>query len=171
MPHLNKTLIGFAVVAGLALTGCGSSGSFFSSSKSSSNMNSPTAGYSQENLQRYENWYQDNINNEWWDVQVVYHPEANLYFDPYSQQYYFEANGVWNQSEYLPSNIRLLRSTRQIADRREVLSKAGNAEYAMAFNPNYEPFMEDVSPLFEAADGQLYYGDYQDDSLSHVDNK
>ena len=60
----------------------------------------------------------------------------------------------------------------QIADRREVLSKSGNAEYVMAFNPNYEPFIEDVSPLFEAADGSLDYSDYyQSDSLSHVDNK
>ena len=42
----------------------------------------------------------------------------------------------------------------------------------MAFNPNYEPFIEDVSPLFEAADGSLDYSDYyQSDSLSHVDNK
>ncbi len=171
MPHLNKTLIGVAIVASLALTGCGSSGSFHSSSSMSSSNQNPTTGFSQENVQRYDEWYQDNINNEWWDVQVVYHPEANLYFDPYSQQYYFEANGTWNQSEYLPSNIRLLRSTRQIADRREVLSKAGNAEYAMAFNPNYEPFIEDVSPLFEAADGQLNYGDYRNDSLSHVEDK
>ena len=170
MPHLKKTLIGAAVVAGLALTGCGTSGGFHSSSKVGSNMN-PTMGFSQENVQRFDNWFSDNINHEWWDVQVVFHPEANLYFDPYTQLYYFEANGIWNQSEYLPSNIRLLRSTRQIADRHEVLSKSGNAEYVMAFNPNYEPFIEDVSPLFEAADGQIYYGDYQRDSLSHVDDK
>ena len=171
MPHLRKTLIGAVVVAGLALTGCGTSGGFHSSSNYSMDEN-PTMGYSQENVQRFDVWFNGNIDHEWWDVQVVFHPEANLYFDPYTQLYYFEADGTWNQSQYLPTNIRLLRSTRQIADRREVLSKSGNAEYVMAFNPDFVPFIEDVSPLFEAADGSLDYSDYyQSDSLSHVDNK
>ncbi|MCH7546923.1 MAG: hypothetical protein IID30_11040, partial [Planctomycetes bacterium] len=96
MSHLTNSLIGATVVASLALTGCGTSGSFSSSNSSSLSMGS-TSGMSQENVENYNNWLSDTINHEWWDTQVVFHPEVNVYFDPYSQTYYFQTNGTWHQ--------------------------------------------------------------------------
>lgn len=167
MSHLMNSLIGATVVASLALVGCGTSSSHSSSSSSSMSM-SPTTGMSQENVQSYNNWFTDNINHEFWDTQIVFHPESNVYFDPYSQTYYWEANGTWSKGSSLPTQFSLLRSTRVAVDRRELLSKSGNAEYVMQFNPDFMAFVEDVSPLFESADSQVDYIDQSDNSLSHV---
>ncbi len=173
MSHLSKTLIGATVVAGLALTGCGTSSSFTASNDSSSMSGmdmGPTAGMSQANIQNYNEWHAGNISHEFWNTQVVYHPEADVYFDPYSQTYYFKTEGTWTQSSMLPSNCSLLRSTRQVVDRREMLSDSGNAEYVMAFNPEFAPFAEDLSPLLEAADSAVEYSDRSSKSLSSVDS-
>ena len=70
MSHLTKTMIGVAAVACLTLSGCGTSG-WFSSSKSATN----SQGMSQYNMQRQAEWKQNNINDEWWDSKVVFHPE------------------------------------------------------------------------------------------------
>lgn len=168
MSHLTKALIGVTAAAGLTLAGCGTSGGFNSSSDSSMSMG-PTAGMSEYNVQQYNDWHAGNINHEFWDTQVVFHPETNVYFDPYSQTYYWQNDGSWMQGNSLPQHMSLLRSTRKVVERRELLTKTGNAEYAMAFNPDYEMFVEEVSPILEAADSQVDYTDRPNPSLSQVD--
>lgn len=168
MSHLTKALIGVTAAAGLTLAGCGTSGGFNSSSDSSMSTG-PTAGMSEYNVQQYNDWHAGNINHEFWDTNVVFHPESNVYFDPYSKTYYWQTEDSWMQGQSLPQHISLLRSTRQVVQRRELLTKTSNAEYAMAFNPDFQPFVEDISPIFEAADSQIDYTDSPSSSLSHVD--
>ncbi len=168
MSHLTKALIGVTAAASLTLAGCGTSGGFNSSSTSSMSTE-PTVGMSQENVQRFNDWHAGNINHEFWDTNVIFHPEANVYFDPYSQTFYWQNDDSWMQGQTLPQHFSLLRSTRKVVKRRELLTKTSNAEYAMAFNPDFEPFVEEVSPILEAADSQLDYTDRPNPSLSQVD--
>ena len=73
------------------------------------------------------------------------------------------------QGQDLPQHISLLRSTRKVVARRDMLADSGNAEYAMAFNPEFEGFEEEVSPILEAADTQIDYTDSPTKTISSVD--
>ena len=156
MSHLTKTMIGVAAVACLTLSGCGTNSWFSGKTASSSN----SQGMSQYNMQRKAEWKASNINDEWWDSKVVYHPEANVYFDPYTQTYYFQdENENWVSSDTLPEHFTLLRATRQVVERRAILKASGMSENVMAFNPNYTPFQEELDPVLQTAEGQVDYAD------------
>ena len=157
MSHLTKTMIGLAAVASLTLAGCGTGG-WFNSAKSNKNA---TQGMSQENIQRQHEWTANNITHEWWDSMVIFHPEANVFFDPYTQTYYFQTeDSTWTSSATLPQQFTLLRATRQVVERRAILKASGMSEYVMAFNPDFEPFVEQLDPVLQTAEGQVDYADY-----------
>lgn len=44
---------------------------------------------------------------DWWHYQFVYHPRAQVYFEPYSHMYYWFEEDEWQQGHRLPSTITL----------------------------------------------------------------
>lgn len=44
---------------------------------------------------------------EWWSYQFVYHPRAQVYYEPYTQTYFWFADGMWEQGPEVPANIPL----------------------------------------------------------------
>ncbi|MEM7227880.1 MAG: hypothetical protein AAF432_03610 [Planctomycetota bacterium] len=42
-----------------------------------------------------------------WDYKFVFHPDASVYYEPYTRQYYWQENGQWFQDSTLPSTLQL----------------------------------------------------------------
>lgn len=119
----------------------------------------------------------------WWDQQVAYHRDSNVYFSPGDKEYYYFEDGHWNQAMTLPSWITLSQDDITFVKRRKLLSVTGNSTDVMAFNPHYQPMdtpaisSEDESQLtlvdedaFEAnlADDAAFEMIPMDDSESQV---
>ncbi len=49
---------------------------------------------------RHEHGWQD-----WWNYQFVYHPNDQVYFEPYSGTYHWFADGTWRTGEELPATL------------------------------------------------------------------
>ena len=43
----------------------------------------------------------------WWRYQFVYHPEAQVYFNPFTNAYYWYSGNEWVESQQLPEHIIL----------------------------------------------------------------
>lgn len=46
-------------------------------------------------------------NQQWWNYQFVYFPASQVYFEPYSKNFYWFEQGVWRQGTELPNHITL----------------------------------------------------------------
>ncbi len=46
---------------------------------------------------------------DWWSYKFIYHPNAQVYFEPYSKQYFWFEDGVWKQSDSSPRELPLDR--------------------------------------------------------------
>lgn len=44
---------------------------------------------------------------DWWQYQYVYHPNVQVYFEPYSETYFWFENGQWHEGAELPKHITL----------------------------------------------------------------
>ncbi len=147
MGRLTLTKIGAGLVAvtAVALAGCGSGGGKMTASKWHANLNQQSPQYSQ-----------------WWEGKVVYHKDSDVYFDPYTQTYYWTEMKNWISGRELPRRFTLRRSERQVVTRDHLLRAGSGAEYVMAFNPHYEaPVMnaEPMDPVLQAAEDAVHYQD------------
>ena len=43
----------------------------------------------------------------WWRYEFLYHPNAQAYYEPYTQQYFWYQDGAWRQGEELPIELAL----------------------------------------------------------------
>lgn len=43
----------------------------------------------------------------WWRYQFVYHPDEQVYYNTYSQKYYWFEEGIWHEGKMLPTHIPL----------------------------------------------------------------
>jgi len=73
-------------VCGLAVTGCESARS--------------TVSWQANGMPRHEHPHQD-----WWHFQFVYYPNAQAYYEPYSQSWFWFENGSWWNGEALPRGM------------------------------------------------------------------
>ena len=43
----------------------------------------------------------------WWTYEFVYHPNAQVYFEPYTQQYFWFEDGWWHRADQPPQELVL----------------------------------------------------------------
>ncbi len=82
-------------------------------------------------LPHHEHPYQD-----WWTYQFVYHPHAQVYFEPYSRTFFWNEDGHWVEGKTLPTYITIdpdhakvvyLKSSEPHAQHITVVAQAGPA--------------------------------------------
>ncbi|MHC5022701.1 MAG: hypothetical protein ACYTGG_02150 [Planctomycetota bacterium] len=142
---LSKIGAGLLAATAIALVGCGSGGGKMTSSKWHANLNEQSPEYSQ-----------------WWDGKIVYHKDSEVYFDPYSQTYYWMEMDNWVAGNQLPRRFSLRRTERSIVTRNHMLKASKNSQYVMAFNPHYEaPASQSkpMDPVLQAAENAIQYED------------
>ncbi len=95
----------------------------------------------------------------WWNQQIVYHRDTNVYFSPLDREYYYFENGQWQQASILPARITLGYDDVSFVKRSKLLTITGNSTGVMAFNPYYDPSShtpatpdEDTMPMLTEAD-------------------
>lgn len=44
---------------------------------------------------------------DWWQHQYVYHPNAQVYYEPYSRTFFWFENNQWNEGPELPQHFTL----------------------------------------------------------------
>ena len=76
-------VLGLGVVAAFALSGCSAM--------------QETVTWQDDGVPRHENSHQD-----WWNYEFVFHPHANVYYQPYTTMYFWCEDGVWRTGEKLP---------------------------------------------------------------------
>jgi len=62
---------------------------------------SETIAFQEDGTPRHEHGWQD-----WWSHQFVYHPNDQVYFEPYTRTYHWFDGGTWRSGEELPSSLR-----------------------------------------------------------------
>jgi hypothetical protein len=69
-----------------------------------------TAGCAQEST---VTWQPDGMphhthpNQNWWSYEFVYHPNAQVYFEPYTHQYFWFQDGWWHRGDQPPQELTL----------------------------------------------------------------
>ena len=145
MVRLNTLVLGAAALSTVVLAGCGT-GSMPHGMNNGTNFNH--AGFSDQSPAYYA----------WWDQQMVLHRDSNVYFDPFSSNFYWFARDEWKSGDTLPRSFGLSRDNRDVVKRSHLLMRSGQAQYVMSFNPYYE---EPFDPLIEAADALLDYDAFE----------
>ena len=51
--------------------------------------------------------HHDHPHQQWWSYQFVYHPQAEVYFEPYTRVFFWNEDGEWVEGERLPSHISI----------------------------------------------------------------
>ena len=87
MRHLTPTVLGLAIVATAALTGCESS--------------THTIVMQDNGVPYHERQGQD-----WWNHQFVYHPNTQSYYEPYSETHFWFEDGAWHAGPALPNELK-----------------------------------------------------------------
>jgi hypothetical protein len=49
----------------------------------------------------------DHPDQDWWRYQFVYHPDAQVYFEPYTGVYHWYAYGAWHRGTELPGYVAI----------------------------------------------------------------
>lgn len=82
---------------------------------------------------------------EWWHFKFVYHPQDEVYFQPYTGQYYWFADGAWRSGTELPLgraissvDAKIVKSTTDLP----FLHHTANANWHP--NPNGMPANQDA---------------------------
>jgi hypothetical protein len=49
--------------------------------------------------------HHEHPHQDWWSYQFVYHPHAQVYFEPYTRMFFWNEDGYWMEGRVLPSHI------------------------------------------------------------------
>jgi hypothetical protein len=49
--------------------------------------------------------HHDHPYQQWWNYQFVYFPQQQVYFEPYTEEYFWFRNGQWERGTELPADI------------------------------------------------------------------
>jgi len=91
-------------------------------------------------------WEDDNTpkhthqHQDWWNYQFVYYPKAQVYFEPYSETYYWFANGIWNEGPVLPSRFVISNETPRVVKLESRYPYMHHHTVAKSFALNIQPY-------------------------------
>ncbi len=84
----------------------------------------------------------------WWRYQFVYHPEAQVYFNPYTHTYYWYSGHEWVEGSRLPEHITLDKKLAQVV---RVHSRPPHVQHrtitTAAAGPSYGVFPSSANEL------------------------
>ncbi len=128
MPRSTNLMIGAAltVAATLGLPGCSSK---------------PTVQWSADGTA-----IQPDLEKIWWQEQVAYFPQSQVYFDHRTQNYYWIENSAWQEGPRLPKTISLRHQHPDFVKRSHMVTSSNHDTVVIAFQP---PFEVDQTPLDE----------------------
>lgn len=115
MVGLRNVLIAVAAAAvGVALVGCGGSVS---------------------HKMKRDMSHQSGLYKAWWDQQIVYHTDTEVYWSTHDATYYWFGQGSWHETDTLPAHLVPDGNHEQIVKRSHVLKASKNAFEVQTFNP------------------------------------
>lgn len=84
----------------------------------------------------------------WWRYQFVYHPESQVYFNPYTHVYYWYTGHEWVEGQRLPAHFTLDKKLAQVV---RVHSKPPHVQHrtitTAAAGPSYGVFPSSANEL------------------------
>ena len=146
MVGLRNALIAVAAGAvGVALVGCG--------------------GTVSQHMSR-DMSHQSGLYKAWWNQQVVYHTDTNVYFSPHSATYFWFGQGSWHESDSPPAHLTPNGDHQEIVRRSHLLRASKNSVEVQAFNPFFmtptaeveaAAFLEDPVTAVDGDDNEFWH--------------
>ena len=108
-----------------------------------------TAGCSQDST---VTWQPDGMphhvhpNQSWWTYEFVYHPNAQVYFEPYTKQYFWFEDGWWHAGDQPPGELVLDPSLATVVKLQQTAPYPQHGT-VLAWHPCYR----DMPPTFDPA--------------------
>ena len=91
----------------------------------------------------------DHPSQEWWHYKFIYHPNAQVYFEPYTQRYFWFQDGAWREGHSLPGEVTLEGRLAQVVNLREE-QPSGQHQTVMAWHPCLRELPARFDPSSEA---------------------
>lgn len=91
-------------------------------------------------------WQDDNTprhvhqQQDWWNYQFVYFPVAQVYYEPYSETYYWFQDGLWREGNELPSHIKLQHETPHVVKLESRYPYMQHHTVTRSFAMNFQPY-------------------------------
>ena len=110
--------------------------------------------------------HQSALYQAWWNQQVVYHSDTNVYFSTHDATYYWFGQGSWHETDTLPAHLIPDGTHEQVVRRSHVLKASKNAVHVQAFSPFFvtpatevqtASFMEDPVTAVDEDDTEYWH--------------